>query len=190
MLRRLSVAFSEIDPATHQLEPRRDMSYDAIAYGREASRTTTDVLRTRSRFLDRGGCPPQRVCNLEDMSPSGCKLLIEHPISEGTSVTLQCKGQEYSGSVRYCRSVEIGFDIGIAFTERGAWDCERYEPRAFFGIWERRLSRVQFSKAGGTRNAHRNCNDCDSKSTPTSRLKDRHHLFESLPPIMLCIPPL
>jgi hypothetical protein len=31
--------------------------------------------------------------------------------------------------VRYCRFVEIGYVVGVAFDERQSWSRERYDPQ-------------------------------------------------------------
>jgi len=70
--------------------------------------------------------------NLEDISASGCRLLMEVPISKSTSVEIRCRDHEFRGVVRYCRSTEIGFDIGVQFAQPGAWNRQEFEPKHLF----------------------------------------------------------
>jgi hypothetical protein len=73
-------------------------------------------------FYDCGG-------NLEDLSPSGCRLLLDQPIPETTATVIRCGKTEFQGTVRYCRSSDIGFDLGIKFNDRGTWKQEEFEPQ-------------------------------------------------------------
>src|ERR1017187_6428644 len=45
--------------------------------------------------------------NLEDVSPSGCRLLMGQTISENTAVEIQCGDNVFNGTVRYTRTSDI-----------------------------------------------------------------------------------
>jgi hypothetical protein len=67
--------------------------------------------------------------NMEDVSPSGCRLLMDQAVAESTPIDIRCGEHLFRGAVRYCRQTEIGFDIGVQFTQPGAWDREEFEPK-------------------------------------------------------------
>ena len=67
--------------------------------------------------------------NLEDTSPSGCRLLMDQTIPEGTAVEIRCGSNVFNGTVRSTRASDIGFDLGIQFTQKGTWKREDFEPR-------------------------------------------------------------
>jgi len=67
--------------------------------------------------------------NLEDVSPSGCRLLMDQAIPEGTPIEIRCGETVFLSTVRYCRSSEIGFDLGIQFSQTGTWNQEEFEPK-------------------------------------------------------------
>ena len=68
------------------------------------------------------------VGNLEDVSPSGCRLQMDSAVPHSAAVKVRCGGQLYSGTVRYCQWAAIGFDVGVEFTQPGAWDRQQFEP--------------------------------------------------------------
>lgn len=70
--------------------------------------------------------------NLEDLSPSGCKLLMEGAVAECAAVEIRIRDHMFRGAVRYCRSTEIGFDIGIQFLQPQAWNRQEFEPEHLF----------------------------------------------------------
>jgi hypothetical protein len=72
--------------------------------------------------------------NLEDLSPSGCRLLMDHAIPETTPVEFQCGQSAFRGTVRYCRSGEIGFDLGIEFNQPGIWKQEEFEAQHLLDV--------------------------------------------------------
>jgi len=72
--------------------------------------------------------------NLEDVAPSGCRLLMDEAIPEGTSIVIRCGVTLFVGKVRYCNPCEIGFDIGIEFDHIGAWERGKFEPRHFLDV--------------------------------------------------------
>jgi hypothetical protein len=75
------------------------------------------------------GDPKEFIANLEDISPSGACLQLEAALREGADIEIVCSTYSQRGKVRYCRFVEIGYDVGVAFDERQSWSRERYEPQ-------------------------------------------------------------
>ena len=80
------------------------------------------------RILGQNG-PEEWIANLEDISPSGACLQFEVPVAEGRTIEILCASCRFRGKVRYCRFVEIGHDVGVAFDERGGWSKRRYRPK-------------------------------------------------------------
>jgi hypothetical protein len=85
-----------------------------------------DIVRV-SRMQD--GVPHEEHANMEDVSPSGCRLLMDQSVAESTPIEIRCGEHLFHGAVRYCRQTEIGFDIGVQFAQPGAWDREQFEPK-------------------------------------------------------------
>jgi hypothetical protein len=81
-----------------------------------------DVTRTE------GGSSHKETCNLEDLSPSGCRLQMEHGLPDGAAVTIHCGELDYPGKIRYSVWTEIGFDVGVQFEHSGLWDRNVFEP--------------------------------------------------------------
>ena len=75
------------------------------------------------------GDPKEFIANLEDISPSGACLQLEAALRDGADIEIVCSTCSLRGKVRYCRFVEIGYDVGVAFDEAQSWSRERFEPK-------------------------------------------------------------
>lgn len=80
------------------------------------------------RIEDAGGVR-EEVANLEDISPSGACVQLEAAAREGADLEIVCSRCRLKGKVRYCRFVEIGYDVGVAFDQPRAWDPRRFMPK-------------------------------------------------------------
>jgi hypothetical protein len=78
--------------------------------------------------------PSETVANLEDISPSGACMQLEEAIQVGTDIEILCSTYRLKGKVRYCRLVEIGYDVGVEFVPRQAWDPSRFVPEHLLDI--------------------------------------------------------
>ncbi len=76
----------------------------------------------------------ETVANLEDISPSGACLQLEEAIHVGTDIEILCSTCRLKGKVRYCRFVEIGYDVGVEFQPRKAWDPGRFLPEHMLDV--------------------------------------------------------
>jgi hypothetical protein len=70
----------------------------------------------------------EAIANLEDISPSGACVQLEEAVRVGADIEIVCSTCRFRGKVRNCRYGGSGYDIGVAFDTRGAWDASRYEP--------------------------------------------------------------
>ena len=86
----------------------------------------SDLVKVR---LHDGADPEEFVANLEDISPSGACLLLEAALPDGASIEVISSTCRLKGKVRYCRFVEIGYVVGVAFDGWQSWSRERYEPQ-------------------------------------------------------------
>ncbi|HLK64594.1 MAG TPA: PilZ domain-containing protein [Bryobacteraceae bacterium] len=78
--------------------------------------------------------PIETVANLEDISPSGACLQVEDALAVGTDIEIVCSACRLKGKVRYCRFVEIGYDVGVQLTPRESWDRRQFEPEHLLDI--------------------------------------------------------
>jgi hypothetical protein len=85
-----------------------------------------DLLKVR---LPDEADPKEFIANLEDISPSGACIQLEAALRDGANIEIVCSTCRLKGKVRYCRFVEIGYDVGVAFDERQSWSRERFEPK-------------------------------------------------------------
>lgn len=71
----------------------------------------------------------RRVANLEDISLCGLCLCAEVPLSEGTEVRVHYGDGELVGVVRYCIFREIGYVLGVEFSEGCRWSTQHFRPQ-------------------------------------------------------------
>ncbi len=72
---------------------------------------------------------PQRVTALlEDISVYGACLQLENPVPLGTKVEWDSPKQSFSGVVRYCVYREIGFFVGVEFSDACRWSKKTFMP--------------------------------------------------------------
>jgi len=69
------------------------------------------------RWEDEENQPQKALALLEDISPSGACVQLENAIPLGTEVHWDCPKQSFAGYVRYCDYREIGFFVGVEFSD-------------------------------------------------------------------------
>ena len=79
--------------------------------------------------IEEAGGVREEVANLEDISPSGACVQLEAAAREGADLEIVCSRCRLKGKVRYCRFVEIGYDVGVAFDRPRAWDPRQFMPK-------------------------------------------------------------
>lgn len=85
-----------------------------------------DLVKVR---VQAEGGPPEEVdATLEDISGSGACVQLEAAIDLGADVEIVCSRCRLRGKVRHCRFSELGYDVGVEFEQRGAWDRRQFEP--------------------------------------------------------------
>ena len=80
------------------------------------------------RVVTASDAQPGVVANLEDISPSGACVQLESAIAVDTAIEIVCSSCRLKGKVRYCRFVELGYDVGVELEPRGSWDRNRFKP--------------------------------------------------------------
>lgn len=100
---------------------------------REPRFMCADLVKVR---IDEAGGVREEVANLEDISPSGACVQIAAEARAGADIEIVCARCRLKGKVCYCRFVEIGYDIGVAFDRPGAWDRRRYTPKHLLQLTE------------------------------------------------------
>jgi hypothetical protein len=74
------------------------------------------------------------TANLEDISASGACIQLEAAAREGSDIEMTCAKCRLKGKVKYCRFATLGYDVGIAFEERGSWNRQRFVPKHLLEI--------------------------------------------------------
>jgi hypothetical protein len=66
---------------------------------------------------------------LEDICASGACLQTEKALPAGTELNLQYRGAKIAAKVRYCVFQEIGYFVGIEFSEGFRWSRRAFRPQ-------------------------------------------------------------
>src|SRR5690349_7956129 len=95
--------------------------------------------RTETRLLcadlvevewrDRLGRCKTEVMNLEDISLSGACLQSENQVIKGTQLRIRYGNGALPGVIRYCIYREIGYFLGVEFTEGCKWPSNQFRPK-------------------------------------------------------------
>ena len=80
------------------------------------------------RWTDDEGHGRLDVASLEDISPKGACLHVEHSLPIGTKVVVHYPNGKYSGTVKYCKLQPNGYILGIAFDDGYRWSKADFEP--------------------------------------------------------------
>jgi len=80
------------------------------------------------QWTEDGGNIRTEQATLEDISPAGACLHLEHAIPAEAKVVLRHPKGKYIGEVRYCESQEIGYVLGIAFGPKSRWTRLEFQP--------------------------------------------------------------
>jgi hypothetical protein len=80
-------------------------------------------------WKDDAGREHRRVANLEDISLSGLCLCLENRVPEGTSVRVHYGDGQLVGVVRYCVYREIGYFLGVEFSDGCRWSSKHFRPK-------------------------------------------------------------
>jgi hypothetical protein len=72
--------------------------------------------------------------NLEDISASGACVQLEAAATAGADVEVICGKCRLRGKVAYCRYSTLGYDVGVAFNEKGSWNRKRFAPKHLLKI--------------------------------------------------------
>jgi hypothetical protein len=79
-------------------------------------------------WREENGRERKEPATLEDISPMGACLQLEHSILPGTKVSLHYPKGRYLGTVKYCTCHNMGYLLGIAFDEGYRWSRADFEP--------------------------------------------------------------
>lgn len=90
-----------------------------------------DLVKTR--IID-GARAREVIANLEDISPSGACLQLDEGAAVGAAVEILCASCRLKGTVRYCRFGTAGYDVGVAFDTKRAWNQKRFSPKHLLDI--------------------------------------------------------
>jgi hypothetical protein len=80
------------------------------------------------RWEDEERQPRQALALLEDISEYGACLQLENAVPLGIKMEWDCPKQSFSGLVRYCVYQEIGFFVGVEFSDACRWSKKTFKP--------------------------------------------------------------
>ncbi|MGH9719777.1 MAG: PilZ domain-containing protein [Bryobacteraceae bacterium] len=86
------------------------------------------------RWKDRAGHPRKSTAILEDISSSGACLQFDSPLQEGTMIRILYPKGYLEGTVKYCVFRDIGYFVGLQFTEGSRWNRREYQPQHLLDV--------------------------------------------------------
>jgi len=79
-------------------------------------------------WTDESGHKQKELALLEDISPGGACLQVEHPIPVHTPISILYPDGRYHGRIRYCVFEHTGYFLGIKFDPGYQWSKYEYTP--------------------------------------------------------------
>ncbi|MBK9167007.1 MAG: PilZ domain-containing protein [Bryobacterales bacterium] len=93
------------------------------------------------RWKDKGGRGRKGTAILEDISASGACLQFDLPVPVDSTVQIHHPKGLLEGRVRYCVYREIGYFVGLQFSDDSKWSPRQFQPQHFLDL-HRLLSRA------------------------------------------------
>ncbi len=87
-------------------------------------------------WTDKDGEIQRADALLENISPSGVCLQFEIAVPLGVSLRFVCEEHEFSGEVRYCQYVEIGYFVGVELEPQSHWSRRTFKPQHLLDLQE------------------------------------------------------
>jgi hypothetical protein len=85
-------------------------------------------------WCDQQGRRISTVGVLEDVSPAGLCLNVEHSVPLSMRVHLHTKGFEGEAEVRHCELADYGYLVGVEFVDGCSWDRDRWQPKHLLSL--------------------------------------------------------
>jgi hypothetical protein len=82
-----------------------------------------------AEWRDKSGRLRREVVNLEDVSLSGACIHTDDSVAKGTSVVIRYGDGQLVGVVRYCLYRDVGYFVGVEFTEGCEWSTQHFRPK-------------------------------------------------------------
>lgn len=94
-------------------------------------------------WTDESGTKQKEMAALEDISPRGACIQLEHPIPVGTPISILYPDGTYHGQVRYCNFQHTGYFAGIEFDPGYEWSKHQFMPSHLLEIHAIRNAKKQ-----------------------------------------------
>jgi len=79
-------------------------------------------------WTDESGRKTKELAALEDISPGGACLQVEHPIPVDTPISILYPAGKYQGRTRYCIFQHTGYFLGVQFDPGYEWSKQEFMP--------------------------------------------------------------
>jgi len=79
-------------------------------------------------WTDESGAKQKEMAALEDISPGGACLQVEHPIPIDTPISILYPDGRYYGRIRYCNYQHTGYFVGVEFDPGYEWSKHQFKP--------------------------------------------------------------
>jgi hypothetical protein len=79
-------------------------------------------------WTDESGAKHKELAALEDISPGGACIQLEHSITVDTPISILYPDGRYHGRIRYCVFLQTGYFAGIEFDPGYQWSKHQFMP--------------------------------------------------------------
>jgi hypothetical protein len=79
-------------------------------------------------WTDESGSKQKELAALEDISPGGACIQVEHAIPIATAISILYPDGRYHGRIRYCVFQHTGYFVGIEFDPGYEWSKNQFMP--------------------------------------------------------------
>ena len=79
-------------------------------------------------YTDESGTKKKEVVALEDISPKGACLQLEHPVPVDMPIRILYPDGQYHGRTRYCIFQQTGYFLGVQFDPGYTWSKSQFTP--------------------------------------------------------------
>ncbi len=79
-------------------------------------------------WTDESGRKQKEMAALEDISPGGACVQVDHPIPVDTPISILYPDGRYHGRTKYCAFQHTGYFVGVDFDPGYEWSKQQFMP--------------------------------------------------------------
>src|ERR1700722_19503794 len=100
-------------------------------FDRRSEPRTLCAEKVTLEWTDRAGRSRRALADLDEISRSGTRLTLAHPIALNSPLVITHTKGQLKGCVRNCVAGRFGYVVGVRFDPDCRWSPAAYRPRYF-----------------------------------------------------------